>query len=182
MPKGSVREDRRPQSWKTMKLNPAKAGHAKRPPTPRKRNRKEPDSKVSQNNSSLAQAGSFGDRRVNEDHPARFGPRCVFIPFGKKYFVWFLIVNPLQGIWFYRISWGSTILDHLRWRLNSQWNFVERNELLRIHRGWFSIVERIKAAQMSQYLVEVKQTKESAALRGGVLVRFLEKSGFLNRS
>ena len=84
MPKGSVREDRRPQSWKTMKLNPAKAGHAKRPPTPRKRNRKEPDSKVSQNNSSLAQAGSFGDRRVNEDHPARFGPRCVFIPFEKN--------------------------------------------------------------------------------------------------
>ncbi|MFA4863797.1 MAG: hypothetical protein WC605_08510, partial [Bacteroidales bacterium] len=77
MSKGSVRDDRRPQSWRTRTLKPQ--GHAERAPTPRKRNRKEPDSKVSQTNSSLAQYGSFGDRKVNEDHPARFGPRCVFV-------------------------------------------------------------------------------------------------------
>jgi len=84
MPKGSVRNDRRPQSWGARKLHPPQGEHAEGTPTPRRRNRKEPDSKVSQNNSSLAQIGSFGDREVNEDHPARFGPRCVFVHFHES--------------------------------------------------------------------------------------------------
>jgi hypothetical protein len=31
MPRGSVRKDRRPQSWRTRKLNSPQGGHAKRP-------------------------------------------------------------------------------------------------------------------------------------------------------
>jgi hypothetical protein len=48
-PKGSAREDRRPQSWRPLKLNPASAGQAEGAPTPRGRNRKVPDAKVSSN-------------------------------------------------------------------------------------------------------------------------------------
>jgi ribosomal protein S30 len=52
MPKGSVRDDRRPQSWRPWKLKPK--GYAERAPTPRRRNRKEPETKVSQTASSAA--------------------------------------------------------------------------------------------------------------------------------
>jgi large subunit ribosomal protein L3 len=61
-PKGSARDDRQPQSRGSKKLNPPQGGHAERTPTRWKRNRKGPDPKVSQNNSSLAQFGSFGNR------------------------------------------------------------------------------------------------------------------------
>jgi hypothetical protein len=57
-PKGSARDDRRPQSWRAQTLNSPQGGHANRTPTPGKRNRKEPDPMVNQNNSSLAQTGT----------------------------------------------------------------------------------------------------------------------------
>jgi len=78
-PKGSARDDRRPQSWRTMKLNSPQGGHAERTPTPRKRNRKGLDSKVSQITVAWRKSGASAIDEWTRIIPARFGPRCVFI-------------------------------------------------------------------------------------------------------
>jgi hypothetical protein len=56
------------------KLKTSQGGYAERDPTPRRRDRKGPEPKVSHNNSSLAQNGSFGSTWVTKQRRAYRGP------------------------------------------------------------------------------------------------------------
>jgi hypothetical protein len=66
MPKGNARNDQQP-ILESKDAKPVERPASKKPPTGRRRNRKGPDSRVSQNNSSLTQTECYGNRQVNGD-------------------------------------------------------------------------------------------------------------------